>query len=288
MAGLASAMLNPQTALAGALRPTPITAGSRRRALVLGGGGKLGAAVLEALLASHRFEAVGVLVGAPMRPALRGLLAVADSAGARAAFAPDTALIVYDRERHANGRDGSFVRPEPVALVAQAQALLQAGATRLIVVVPHAPSMLPQALKQGLANLDEGAVAAMGFAQLVFMRMAQAAGPAGTARRSPPQRLAAWMLSQLRWMVPQREHPVRSDTVARVAAALALALPQAPPGTRVLPPELLWQAAQSPGVPAVNGLITAWLNGGRAAGSGAGAARGAGAGDGPAPDRAYP
>ncbi len=252
-------MLNPNTALAGALRPMPAAAASRRRALVLGGGGTLGAAVLEALLSSHRFEAVGVLVATPMRPALRGLQAVPDNATAPAAFAPDTALIVYDRERHANGRDGTFVRPQPAGLLAQAQALMRAGATRLIVVVPHAPSLLPQALKAGLANLDEGAVAAMGYTQLVFMRMAQTAsapGGAGGHGKSLPERLAAWMLSQLRWMVPQREQPVRSDTVARVAAALAVALPQAPPGTRVLPPELLWQAAQSA---RADDLITAWL-----------------------------
>jgi hypothetical protein len=255
-------MLSPETALAGALRRAPAAALLRRRALVIGGGGTLGAAVLEALLARHGFEAVGVMLAAPMRLALRGLQGVADNDAALRAFAPDTALIVFDRERHANGRDLSFLRPEPAALVAQAQALMQAGATSLIVVVPHAPSLLPQALKQGLANLDEGAVAAMGYTQLVFMRMAQAGGAPAAARVSAPQRLAAWMLSQLRWMVPQREQPVRSDTVARVAAALALALPQAAPGTRVLPPELLWQAAQSPQAPAADDLIVAWLGGG--------------------------
>ena len=253
-------MLSPDTALAGALRPVPAAASERRRALVLGGGGALGAAVLEALLGSHRFETVGVVVASPMRPALRGLQTVDDNDAARSAFAPDTALIVYDRERHANGRDGRFVRPEPAGLVAQAQALLQAGATRLIVVVPHAPSLLPQALKLGLANLDEGTVAALGCAQLVFMRMAQAGG-ATAAGRSAPERLAAWMLSQLRWMVPQREQPVRSETVARVAAALAVALPQATPGTRVLPPELLWQAAQLPQATDTVDLVAAWLAG---------------------------
>ena len=254
-------MLSPHTALAGALRPTPAAASSRRRALVLGGGGALGAAVLEALLASHRFEAVGVVVTTPMRPALRGLQSVADDDAARAAFAPDTALIVYDRERHANGRDGSFRRPEPDGLVAQARALMQAGATRLIVVVPHAPSLLPEALKHGLANMDEGTVAAMGYTQLVFMRMAQAGAAGAAAGRSAPERLAAWMLSQLRWMVPQREQPVRADTVARVAAALALALPQSTPGTRVLPPELLWQAARMPQAAHAVELVEAWLAG---------------------------
>ena len=259
-------MFDAQTALAGALRPTSAAASTRRRALVLGGGGTLGAAVLEALLASHRFQDVGVVVASPMRPALRGLQTVADSDAERAAFAPDTALIVYDRERHANGRDSTFVRPQPAGLVAQAQALMRAGATGLIVVVPHAPALLPHALKQGLANLDEGAVAAMGFAQVVFMRMAQAGdGRHPGAARNPPERLAAWMLSQLRWMVPQREQPVRSDTVARVAAAVAFALPHAPHGTRVLPPELLWQAAQQP---RAEELAADWLAG-RSAATGA-------------------
>lgn len=248
----------PHTALAGALHTGPAAAASRRRVLVLGGGGALGSAVLEALLASHRFEAVGVLVAGTMRPALRGLRVVPDDARSRAAFAADTTLIVYDRQRHANGREDAFQRPRPEDLVAHAQALMQAGAKRLVVVVPHAPALLPQALKQGLANLDEGAVAAMGFAQLVFMRMAQAGGAPGQAGATAPQRLAAWMLSQLRWMVPQREQPVRADTVARVAAALAVALPAATPGTRVLPPELLWQAAQ---LPQAEGLVGAWLAG---------------------------
>jgi len=268
-------MLNPHTALAGALRQAPPAPGLQRRALVLGGGGTLGAAVLEALLASQRFEAVGVVVASPLRPALRGLQAVADNDAERTAFAPDTALIVYDRERHANGRDSTFVRPQPAGLVAQAQALMGSGATGLIVVVPHAPALLPHALKQGLANLDEGAVAAMGFAQVVFMRMAQVgdggsdSDSGGTEVRTAPERLAAWMLSQLRWMVPQREQPVRSDTVARVAAALAFALPQAPPGTRVLPPELLWRAAQ---LPRADELAAVWLAG-RATGSRASADR---------------
>ena len=49
-----------------------------RRALVLGGGGALGAAVLEQLLASHRFERVGVLAQRALQPALRGLEVVPD------------------------------------------------------------------------------------------------------------------------------------------------------------------------------------------------------------------
>jgi hypothetical protein len=97
-------------------------------------------------------------------------------------------------------------------------------------------------------------VAALGFEQLVFMRMAQDAQDA--AGLHAPRRLARWMLSQLRWMVPQREQPVRAETVARVAAALAVQLHDAPHATRVVPAALLWQAAQSSDAAAV---VAAWL-----------------------------
>jgi hypothetical protein len=57
--------------------------------------------------------------------------------------------------------------------------------------------------------------------------------------------------------VPQREQAVRLDTVARVAAAWAALWPQAPAGTRVLPSELLWRAAQ---VKDARPVVFAWLN----------------------------
>ena len=59
-------------------------------------------------------------------------------------------------------------------------------------------------------------------------------------------------------MVPQGDQPVRTDTVARVAARLAVALPQAAAGTRVLPPEVLWAAAQ---MPQADALVDDWLAG---------------------------
>jgi hypothetical protein len=249
--------LDPQQALGAALRRALPRGPGPRRALVLGGGGALGSAVLEQLLASHRFEAVGVLAQARLQPALRGLQVVADEADALERFGADTALVVFDRQRHANGRDAAFLRPEPVALPAQAAALRAAGVLRLLVAQPHSAALLPAALKAGLASLDEAAVAALGFEQLVFMRMAQTGASTGPALRGPA-RLARWLLSQLHWMVPQAEQPVRSVTVARLATALAVALPQATPGTRVLAPEWLWHAAQ--GTPAAD-LAQAWLAG---------------------------
>jgi len=248
-------MSDPAQALAAAARPAPRTRPTPRRVLVLGGGGPLGSQVVERLLAGQGFAHVGVWTVQPLQPALSGLTPVADAGWAD--FAADTAVIVFDRERHANGRDQAFGRPLPADLPALALRLQRAGVRVLVVVVPHASGALPQALKAGLATLDETAVAALGFGHLVFMRTAQAEDGAAHGL-SPPQRLARWMLGQVRWMVPRGDQPVRSATVARVAARLAVAMPATPPGTRVLPPELLWAAAQAPGSDAA---VDTWLAG---------------------------
>jgi nucleoside-diphosphate-sugar epimerase len=253
-------MLDTHTALAAAARPPPRTGSAPRRVLVAGGGGTLGSAVLERLLAEHRFARVGVLAEATLNPALRRLQPVADDPAAFAAFAPDTALVVYDRERLANGREAALLRPQPADLLALATRLRAAGVQTLVVVVPHSAALLPAALSQGLASLDEGAVAALGFARLVFMRTAQAGGEGSRPARWP-ERLAAWMLSQLHWMVPARQQPVRAATVARVAVDLALQLPAAEPGTRVLAPEWLWHAAQTGDARSLAALLGAWLSG---------------------------
>lgn len=250
-------MLDPQVALAAAAAPPlPAPAGLRRRVLVVGGGGRLGSAVLESVLAEHRFERVGVLALPPLNSTLRRLHPVAPEPEAMVAFGADTALLVFDRERHANGREARFVQPQPAELLPLAQRLLAAGVQRLVVVVPHQPALLPGALRAGLASLDETAVAALGLSHLVFMRMAQTGASAATG--SALQRLGIGLLSQLHWMLPQREQPLRALQVARFVAELALALGTAPPGTRVFGPEGLWDWAHPEGGAS---WLDAWLRG---------------------------
>jgi hypothetical protein len=246
-------MLDVNHALTTAYRKPPRSTAAPCRALVIGASGALGAAVLEQLLATQRFERVGALVDQPIQPALHGFAPL--HADELAAFAADCALIVFDRQRGANGREAAFVKPEPQALPALAQQLHGLGVRRLVVVVPHTPSLLPMALQQGLASLDEAAVAALGFEQLVFMRMAQ--NDRAAEGLDAPRRLARWMLSQLHWMVPQREQPVRAETVAKVAAAIAVLCADAPHGTRVVPAALLWQAAQQRDAAV---LVADWLS----------------------------
>jgi hypothetical protein len=224
--------------------------------LVVGAGGVLGAALLARALSSARFARVQALVAQPLSNTLQGFEPL-PAARLDGALQAQTAVIVFERARRNNGRDDAFVQPAPAELPEFAQRLFAGGVRRLLVVVPHAPALLPQALKSGLASLDEGRVAAMGFEQLLFMRAAQFAmaqdGAAGWA-----QKLATWWVSQLSWMVPQREQPVRALRVAEMAVELAWLLRDAPAGTRVLPPELLWQAAQS--ADGGGALLDDWLH----------------------------
>jgi hypothetical protein len=227
--------------------------------LVAGGGGALGSAVLEAALGRRRFGHVKVMAKRGFTVAMNGLeaLIVEDLAAAPAADAPmaDVALVVFDRERHANGRELAFARPMPEELPALASWLQRNGVRQLIVVMPHAVSTLPDALKAGLANLDEQAVAQIGFDHLVFVRSAQA--PTSERAQQWLQRLADGVIAQMRIMVPAANQPVRALKVAQFVAELASQLPSAEPGTRVAPPELVWQAAQLRD-PA--GLVEAWLS----------------------------
>lgn len=257
------------------------TGGGPRRLLVVGAGGTLGSAVLEQLLASASWSQVATLVTQPVEVAMRALQAWPHDGvdgwqkAPELPWVPDTAVLVFDAEpaapRHRSvpqglvgkhpgkrgrqAREAALLRPDLAQLAAMGRWLQAAGVRRLLLVTPHAPALLPQALRAGLASLDEQALAMLGFEQLVLVRPTrQGAGTA--AERHWGRRIARALLSQLHWMVPQREQPLRAARVAAFVAELAQALPQLPHGTRVVPPELLWHWAQPEGGAAV---LQAWL-----------------------------
>jgi hypothetical protein len=211
-------------------------------ALVLGAGGRLGSALLAEALAAGRFASVQAWVAAPLVCTVRGLVALTEARfAAPGPLQADLAFIVFERERFSNGRDEAFVMPPPPDLPRLARRLREGGVRRLVVVLPHASAMLPQALAAGLATHDEAAVAALGFEHLLLLKPSQDAVAARARRRI--ERFAQWWLAQLRWMIPQREQPLRAAVLARLAVTMARALPLAPPGTQVVPQSLLWQLA---------------------------------------------
>lgn len=225
--------------------PSATTLLPRQRALVVGAGGVLGSALLAEALVAGRFTRVAALVATPLAATLDGFVALPEAAlDAPGAAVADIAFVVFERERHANGRDEAFVRPDPLALPALAARLLAAGVRRLVVVVPHAPALLPAALAQGFASQTEHAVAALDFEHCVFLRAAQGATP--QAGRSTVERLVGWWLSQLRWMIPAPQAALRTVRLAQLVVTIGRLLPAAPTGTRVLAPEQLAEAAREP------------------------------------------
>ncbi|KNZ33621.1 MAG: hypothetical protein AD742_05590 [Methylibium sp. NZG] len=228
--------------------------------LLIGGGGALGSAVLEKMLGTGRLAPLRVLVAQAFKGTVRGLEPLpAPDFEDRALASPATArsaVVVFDRARHANGREDAYLRAEPQALPVLARWLRCQGVRHLVVVMPHSPAGLPHALRHGLANLDEQAVAEIGFEHLVFVRTAQ---PPGDPRADAwLQRVADGLLMQLRLMIPAAHQPVRATKVAQFVAELAAQLPASPVGSRVAPPELVWQAAQQDDAAP---LVTAWLAG---------------------------
>lgn len=225
--------------------------------LLLGAAGPLGAAVLEELIAHRRSGRVHVATTDALRVALRGVheLRLDGSPVTWPAVPAERAVLVFDHARYSHGREDAFWLPDPQALMPVGRWLRDGGVHTLLVVMPHAPSSLPEALKQGLANLDEQALAMLGFEHLLIVRSAQrpAAVGGGGARL---QRLAHWMLSQLQMMVPARERPVRPARVAALVRELLLQLPDAPAGTRVMRPETVWASAQADDV---DHFVRAWL-----------------------------
>ena len=240
-------------ALLQAARP-PAAAPALPRLLIAGAGGVLGAEVARRLIGSGRFSQVQVLLREPMQVALRGVTplqvpaalqhAPADGDAPWPDTAADVAVVMFEPPRAFHQRERAFWTPEPARLPTLAAWLYRAGVRDLLVLTPHQSGRLPQALQRGLADLDEAAVATLGFQRLLLLRAAR--DPARAAALAPLPRVAAWMLGTLRHMIPSNERPLRAAQLAQVAeAALALA----PPGVHVLGPALLHAAAQDQPAP---------------------------------------
>jgi hypothetical protein len=215
---------------------------NRPRLLIAGATGALGNEVLRRLVGSGQFGPTQVLAREPITEGMRGVRTTVVPPGEPAEWpltAADVGIVLFDPPRLFYERERALWTPTPEQLPALARWLRQSGVRTLAVVLPHAPGRLPDALKRGLAKLDEHAVAGLAFDRLLILRSAQK--PAAVVHASPPVRLAHWMLSIFRYMVPSSEQPVRA---AKVAELLAVALRIAPPGIHVAPPEVVWQASQ--------------------------------------------
>lgn len=243
----------PIQALQAAARGAPPAGPVLPRLVIAGATGALGNEVLRRLVGLQRFRSTAVLAREPIRAGVRNVgatLVPGDDPDAWPPGAADTGLVLFEPPRLFYDRERALWTPTPAQLPAVAAWMRRSGVATLAVVLPHAQGRLPEALKRGLASLDEQAVAALGFERVLIVRTAQKPGAA------PPvnllARLAGTMLGVFRYMIPSSEQPARSTKVAEfVAAALQLA----PPGIHVASSETVWRAAQGD----VREAVRLWL-----------------------------
>jgi hypothetical protein len=229
-------------ALHAAARGAPVSRGPHARLVIAGATGILGNEVLRRLVGLQWFATTQVLAREPITAGLRGVgttLVPGDDPAQWPPGAADTGIVLFDPPRLFYDRERALWTPTPQQLPALAQWMRRSGVATLAVVLPHAQARLPEALKRGLASLDEHAVAALGFDRLLIVRSAQK--PASQVGGGLLPRLARLMLSVFGYMVPSSEQPVRSP---KVAEFVALALQLAPPGIHIASSELVWRSAQ--------------------------------------------
>jgi hypothetical protein len=242
------------TALRAAWQPAFHSAPPQPRLIVAGATGVLGAEVLRRLAGSGRFAHTQVLAKEPMATSAPqvSMVEVTGELQGWQAVSAQVGVVMFEPPRLYYERERALWTPAPEQLLSLAQWLRRCGVHTLVVVVPHAQGRLPDAVKRGLANLDEQALAAVGFERLLLVRSAQKMSTA--AASGVFNKVAAWMLSTLSYMIPSTEQPVRPS---KLAEFVAIALEQLPVGTHVASPELLWQAADEGDAQLV---VKAWLN----------------------------
>jgi hypothetical protein len=242
----------PIQALQAAAREAPRPA-AKPRLVLAGATGALGNEVLRRLVGLQHFSVAQVLAREPITTGLRGVGATvvpADDPAQWPSGSADTGIVMFEPPRLFYDRERALWTPTPEQLPVLAQWMRRSGVRTLAVVLPHAQARLPEALKRGLASLDEHAVATLGFDRLLIVRAAQK--PQQHKSASWPVAVARWMLSVTGYMVPNREQPVRS---AKLAEFVAAALQLAPPGIHVAASDLVWTAAQGD----VRQAVRAWL-----------------------------
>lgn len=257
-----SLQISPLQALQASLKPSLVQSSTHGGLIVAGATGVLGSEVLRRLAGSGGFAHTQVLAREPMSTGL-AQVSIAAVSGDDIATWPactlpaQTGVVMFEPPRLYHDRERALWTPKPEQLLALAQWLRRCGVLTLVLVLPHAPGRLPQALRHGLASIDEQQVAALGFERVLLVRSAQKQAEQGGV--GFPGNVAAWMLSTLKYMIPSSEQPVRPAKLAEFVDRVLRVLPE---GTHVAAPELLWQASQAQNM---HGVLQAWLNTGQPA-----------------------
>ena len=203
-----------------------------RSAYAIGVVGRLGEAILEALIGCARYGAVHVATRAPLSSTLGKLQPcplTLESSNAAISSPIDDVYCCTDLRPGFHGRDRAYLRATAADLPAIARLTRAAGAKRFVLVTALAPLDQLSAPERGVRDEFELALVEAGFGTLVLLRPADSGQPASG---NPLERIVLGMGNVLAgYLIPQSMQPLRPSLVARAALEAVESLG---PGTHVL------------------------------------------------------
>lgn len=215
--------LDPRAALAAQQRPMPKQ--TARTALVAGCTGRLGEALLNAVLGSSAYERVYASTRMPLESSLRKLAA----ADVRHPLPPvdDVYCLIAGSEHGMSGasyfgRDDAFAEYPAEQIATLAESARASGARRFALVSPLEVYLQSSVFADALIDTAEQAVHGAGFDAIVILR--PTAGERSGKGGSIAERFMRWWFQQLAHMIPTTLLPVRSTRVAAAAVETLTAL----------------------------------------------------------------
>lgn len=187
-----------------------------RTALAAGVVGKLGEALLEALLASRRYDQVYVATRFPLTSTLAELRPLAvDQHWQQALPEAGDAYCCVDQHPGFYGRDRAYMPVDRAQLPPLAAAARRCGVSRFALLSGLAPLDQLSVPGAGLRDANDLALVRAGFRTLVLMRPAETGHPGpGHPFERLMQAIGGTLAS---YLIPQSMQPLRPGLVARAA-----------------------------------------------------------------------
>lgn len=232
--------------LTGAGETGTATGRRRRHALVAGGTGLVGSALLDLLALDPRYQQVTSLVRRAVaeRPPVRSVVVSFDDLDRAALAGVDDAYCCLGTTRRAAGSAQAFRHVDYGYVLAYARAAKRAGARRFLLVSPVGANPRSRFLYPRVKGEVEAAIQTLGFPVMVILRPSFLRGQRAQARTGEAVPLAVSKLIGPLLVGPLRRY--QAVEARTVAAALRHMAFTAPDGVSLLASDQLPAAAAEP------------------------------------------